>query len=37
MIAATAHAHGAQLVTANVADVHHLSDLIEIVSSHPAL
>ena len=31
MIAATAHAHGARLVTANVVDVHHLSDLVEIV------
>ena len=33
MIAATAHAHGARLVTANVADVRHLEDLIEIVSA----
>jgi predicted nucleic acid-binding protein len=31
MIAATAHAHGARLVTANVDDVRHLSDLLEIV------
>lgn len=33
MIAATAHAHGARLVTANVADVHHLSGLIEVVQA----
>jgi predicted nucleic acid-binding protein len=31
MIAATAHAHGARLVTANVSDVAHLGDLIEIL------
>jgi predicted nucleic acid-binding protein len=31
MIAATAHAHGARLVTANVEDVRHLDGLIEIV------
>lgn len=31
MIAATAHAHGARLVTANVDDVRHLVDLVEIV------
>ena len=31
MIAATAHAHGARLVTANVVDAGHLSELIEIV------
>ncbi len=31
MIAATAHAHGARLVTANVEDVRHLADLLEIV------
>jgi len=31
MIAATAHAHGARLVTSNVADVDHLRELIEIV------
>lgn len=36
MIAATAHAHGARLVTADVEDVRHLSELIEIVpSQHP--
>jgi toxin FitB len=35
MIAATAHAHGARLVTANLADVHHLSDLIEIIAVAP--
>jgi len=34
MIAATAHAHGARLVTSNVEDVSHLSDLIEIVDYH---
>lgn len=32
MIAATAHAHGARLVTANADDVSHLSDLLEIVA-----
>jgi predicted nucleic acid-binding protein len=32
MIAATAHAHGARLVTANVEDVPHLDGLIEIVA-----
>ena len=31
MIAATAHAHGARLVTANIDDVMHLDALIEIV------
>jgi predicted nucleic acid-binding protein len=31
MIAATAHAHGARLVTANGDDVKHLEDLVEIV------
>ncbi len=31
MIAATEHAHDAQLVTANLADVEHLRDLIRIV------
>lgn len=31
MIAATAHAHGARLVTSNVGDVRHLADLVEIV------
>ncbi len=31
MIAATAHAHGARLVTANVEDVRHLGELLEIV------
>lgn len=31
MIAATAHAHGARLVTANVNDVKHLSDLVAVV------
>jgi len=31
MIAATAHAHGARLVTSNFVDVSHLSDLVEIV------
>lgn len=35
MIAATAHAHGARLVTANVADVHHLSALIDVVQAPP--
>ena len=33
MIAATAHAHGARLVTANVDDVKHLDALIEIVQA----
>ena len=33
MIAATAHAHGARLVTANVADVRHLSGLVEILEA----
>lgn len=32
MIAATAHAHGARLITANAVDVHHLADLLEIIS-----
>lgn len=31
MIAATAHAHDARLVTANLADVGHLADLLQIV------
>ena len=31
MIAATAHAHGARLVTANVDDVKHLDGLVEIM------
>ena len=31
MIAATAHAHGARLITANPEDVRHLGDLLEIV------
>ena len=31
MIAATAHAHGARLVTSNIDDVRHLDGLIEIV------
>jgi hypothetical protein len=31
MIAATAHAHAARLVTANLDDVRHLGDLVEIV------
>lgn len=31
MIAATAHVHGARLVTANVNDVKHLSDLVAVV------
>ncbi|MDO8306923.1 MAG: PIN domain-containing protein [Actinomycetota bacterium] len=31
MIAATAHAHGARLVTANIDDVKHLDALIEIL------
>ncbi len=33
MIAATAHAHGARLVTSNVDDVKHLDALIEIVQA----
>lgn len=33
LIAATAHAHGAALVTANPRDVEHLSDLVTIVSA----
>jgi predicted nucleic acid-binding protein len=33
MIAATAHAHGARLVTANPDDVEHLDRFIEIVSA----
>lgn len=33
MIAATAHAHGARLVTANVGDVSHLGSLIEVVAA----
>jgi len=33
MIAATAHAHGARLVTSNVDDVLHLDTLIEIVQA----
>lgn len=33
MIAATAHAHGARLVTANVEDVRHLEGILEIVSA----
>jgi predicted nucleic acid-binding protein len=33
MIAATAHAHGARLVTANVEDVQHLRGLIEVVQA----
>lgn len=33
MIAATAHAHGARLVTANIDDVKHLDALIEIVQA----
>lgn len=32
LIAATAHAHHARLVTANIDDVEHLQDLLEIVS-----
>ena len=31
MIAATAHAHGARLVTSNASDVIHLADLVEIL------
>jgi len=30
LIAATAHAHGARLVIANVADISHLHDVIEV-------
>lgn len=33
MIAAIAHAHGARLVTSNVADVAHLSAVVEIVEA----
>jgi predicted nucleic acid-binding protein len=33
MIAATAYAHGARLITANVADVSHLRKLVEIVEA----
>jgi predicted nucleic acid-binding protein len=33
MIAATAHAHGARLVTANVRDVEHLDGLLEIIEA----
>jgi len=33
MIAATAHAHGARLVTANPDDVKHLDGLLEIVAA----
>ena len=33
MIAATAHAHRARLITANVADVSHLRKLVEIVEA----
>ncbi len=33
MIAATAHAHGARLITANIDDVRHLNDLIDIVQA----
>lgn len=36
MIAATAHAHGARLVTANSDDVSHLANLIEIVQARGA-
>jgi hypothetical protein len=32
MIAATAHAHGARLITAIVEDVRHLDGLLEIVA-----
>ena len=32
MIAATAHAHGARLITSNLDDVRHLESLIEIVT-----
>jgi predicted nucleic acid-binding protein len=31
MIAATAHAHGARLVTANIKDVKHLDQIVEII------
>ena len=31
MIAETAHAHGARLITSNIDDVRHLDELIEIV------
>jgi len=31
MIAATAHAHGARLITANLEGVRHLGDLVDIV------
>lgn len=31
MIAATAHAHGARLITTNASDILHLEDLVEIV------
>ena len=33
MIAATAHAHGARLVTANVDDVRHLADYVDIIEA----
>jgi hypothetical protein len=33
MIATTAHAHAARLLTANVDDVKHLDDLVEIVQA----
>jgi predicted nucleic acid-binding protein len=33
MIAATAHAHGDRLVTANPEDVRHLADRLEIVAA----
>ena len=33
MIAATAHAHGARLVTANIQDVEHLNGLLEIIEA----
>ena len=33
MIAATAHAHGARLVTANPEDVRHLAEIVEIVAA----
>ena len=33
MIAATAHAHGARLVTANPEDVRHLADIVEVVAA----
>jgi predicted nucleic acid-binding protein len=32
MIAATAHAHGARLITSNIDDVRHLDGLIEIIA-----